>query len=176
MAAWLSIGLALLVVVFLIARPSLLVASVPAYLVGALVAGLTDGVRLPKRIAGTVRPGWTLRAWSRRPIAGMAAAIVLLILLLPARTLGMNALMAMIGVGTLLFALALTTVDDAIVRFMTIAGHGSRRILVHHAKGMMAFLVIAVPGCWAWSGPVAGGVVFAIGTAVMLLMTLRILA
>jgi len=176
MAAWLGIGLGQLVVLVLIARPSLLVASVPAYLIGALVTGLTGGVRLPKRIAGTARLGWTLRAWLRSPIAGMLAAIVLILLLLPARTLGMNALMAVIGVGTLLSALALTPVDDAIVRFMTIAGLGSRRILLHHAKSMMAFLVIAVPGCWVWSGPVAGCVVFATGTAIVLLMTLRILA
>ena len=143
---------------------------------GVLVAALTGGVRMPKRIAGTARPGWTLRAWSHRPIAGMSAAMVLLLLLLPARTLGTNALMVVVGIGTLLFALTLTSVDDAIVRFMTVAGHGSRRIIVHHTKGMASFLVIAVPGCWAWLGPIAGGIVFATGSALVLLVTLRVLA
>ncbi len=138
MAAWHSIGLALLAVTTLIVRPSLLVISVPAYLSGVLIAGLTGGVRIPKRIVGTARPGWTLRAWSHRPVAGAAAATVLLLLLLllPARTLGTNALMAVVGICTVLLALMLTGVDDAVVRFMTIAGHGSRRIVVHHGKGI----------------------------------------
>lgn len=176
LTAWCGIGLALLVVTSLIARPSLLVVSVPAYLAGVLVAELTGGVRTPKLIVGTVRPGWTLRAWLHRPIAGMAAAMILLILLMPARTLGMNALIVVGGIGTSLLALTLTSVDDAIVRFMTVAGHGSWLILVHHAKGLTAFLIIAVAGCWVWFGPVAGGIVFATGMAIGLLMTLRVLA
>jgi len=79
------------------------------------------------------------------------------------------------GIGTSLLALTLTSVDDAIVRFMTIAGHGSRRIIVHHARGMTSFLVIAVAECWVWFGPVAAGIVFATGMAIVLLMTLRVL-
>lgn len=176
MTAWHGIGLALLVVVTLIARPSLLVVSVPAYLAGVLVAELTDGVRMPKWIGGTARPGWTLRAWSHRPIAGVTAAMVLLLLMLPARALGTNAPMVAAGIATALLALTLTSVDDAIVRFMTVTGHGSRRILVHHAKGVASFLAIAVPGCWAWLGPIASGIVFATGTAIVLLLTLRVLA
>lgn len=176
MAAWHGIGLALLAAATLIVRPSLLVVSVPAYLAGVLVAALTGGVRMPKRIAGTARPGWTLRAWSHGPIAGVAAAAVLLLLLLPARTLGLNALMAVVGIATVLFTLMLTSVDNAIVRFMMVAGHGSRHIIVRHAKGMVSFLAIAVPGCWAWFGPIAGGIVAASGGAMLLLLTLRVLA
>uniref|UniRef100_UPI0035CC61E6 hypothetical protein n=1 Tax=uncultured Sphingomonas sp. TaxID=158754 RepID=UPI0035CC61E6 len=127
-AAWHGVGLALLAVVTLIARPSLLVVSVPAYIGGGLVAGLRGSVRIPRRFADMTRPGWTLRACSHRPIAGVVAATVLLLSLLPARTLGMNALMAVVGIETVLLALILTSVDDAIVRFMTIAGHGSRHI------------------------------------------------
>lgn len=62
MAAWHGVGLTLLALVTLIARPSLLVVSVPAYLTGVLVAGLTDGFKIPKHIVGTTRPGWTLQA------------------------------------------------------------------------------------------------------------------
>jgi len=141
-----------------------------------LIAGLTGSVRMPKRIAGTARPGWTLRAWSHRPITGVAAATILLLLLLPARTLGTNALIVVVGIGTVLLALTLASVDDAVVRFMTVAGHGSQRIIVHHGRGMAAFLAIAVPGCWAWLGPIAGGIVFATGAALVLLLTLRVLA
>lgn len=176
MAAWHGIGMALLAVVSLIVRPSLLVVSVPAYLAGVLIAGLTGDVRMPKRIVGLARPGWTLRAWSHRPIAGVAAATVLLVLLLPARTLGTNALMAVVGIGTVLLALILTSADDAIVRFMTIAGHGSRRIFVHHGKGIATFLAVSVPGCWIMLGPVAAGIAAAACVATLLLLALRVLA
>lgn len=176
MAAWHSVGLALLGVVILIGRPSLLLVSVPAYLAGALVAGLTGSFRMSRRIADMTRAGWTLRAWSHRPIAGVAAATVLLLSLLPARTLGANGLMAVAGIGTVLLALMLTSVDDAIVRFMAIAGHGSRRIIVRHSKGFASFLALAVPGCWITLGLVAAGIVAAAGLAILLLLTLRIFA
>ena len=176
MTAWHGVGLALLAVATLIVRPSLLVVSVPAYIAGVLIAGLTGSVRMPKRIVGMARPGWTLRAWSHRPIAGVAAATVLLLLLSPARALGTNALMAVVGIGTVLLALTLTSVDDAVVRFMTIAGHGSRRIFVHHGKGIATFLAVSVPGCWIILGPVAGGIAAAACVAILLLLTLRVLA
>lgn len=57
MSSWHSVGLALLAVVTLIARPSPLTISVPAYLAGVLVAGLTGGARIPKLLANTARPG-----------------------------------------------------------------------------------------------------------------------
>jgi len=175
MTAWHGVGMALLAVTTLIVRPSLLVVGVPGYLAGVMIAGLTGGVRMPKRIGGTARPGWTLRAWSHRPIAGVAAATILLLLLLPARTLGTNALMAVVGIATVLLALTLTGVDDAIVRFMTVAGHGSRRILVHHGKGIATFLAVSAPGCWIISGPVAAGIAAAACVVMLLLLTLRIL-
>jgi len=176
MTAWHGVGLALLAVTTLIVRPSLLVVSVPGYLAGVMIAGLTGGVRMPKRIAGTARPGWTLRAWSHRPIAGLAAATVLLLLLLPARTLGTNALMAVVGIATLVIALTLTSVDDAIVRFMTVAGHGSAHIIFHYGKGVATFLAVSVPGCWFIFGLVAAGIAAASCVAILLLLTLRVLA
>ncbi len=176
MTAWHGVGLALLAVTTLIARPSLLVVSVPGYLAGVMIAGLTGGVRMPQQLAGTARPGWTLRAWSHRPIAGVSAATILFLLLLPARTLGTNAQMAVVGIATLLLALTLTSVDDAIVRFMTVTGHGSRRIFVHHGKGIATFLAVSAPGCWIISGPVAAGIAAAACVVMLLLLTLRILA
>ena len=175
-AAWHGVGLALLAAVTLIARPSLLVVSVPAYLAGVLVAGLTSSVRTPRRIAGTTRPGWTIRAWAHSPVVGLPAAMVLLLSLLPARALGTNAVLTVIAIETVLLTLMLTSVDDDIVRFMAMAGHGARRIVVRHAKGLATFLAIAVPGCWIMLGAIAAGIVAAAGVAVMLLLTLRILA
>lgn len=176
MAAWHGIGLGLLVALTLIARPSLMVVSLPAYLVGAVIAELTGGFVIPKHITGTIRPGWTLRTWLHRPIAGVAAAMILLLSLLPARALGMNALMAVAGIGTVLLALMLTHVDDAIVRFMTIAGNGSRRVIARHTGGIVTFLIVSVPGCWLLLGTVAAGIVVATGAAMLLLLSVRVLA
>ena len=175
MAAWHGVGIALLTAVTLIARPSLLIVNVAAYLAGALVAGLTDRFRVPRIMAGKTRPGWTIRAWLRRPSAGVAAAMILLLSLPPARKLGVNALTAVVGIETVLLALMLTIVDDGVVRFMSIAGHGSRRIVLHHARGMAPFVAVTVPACWLALGPIAAGVVAAASTAVLLLLTIRIL-
>lgn len=174
--AWHGVGLALLAATTLIARPSLLLVSVPTYLAGVLVAKLTVSLRMPWRIARTTRSRWTIRAWSYRPIAGASAATVLLLSMLPARTLGTNGLIAAAGIETVLLALMLTSVDDAIVRFMAVAGHGSRRIIVRHARGLASFLAAAVPGCWIILGPTGAGIVAAAGVAMLLLLTLRILA
>ena len=174
--AWHGVGLALLAVVTLIARPLLLLVSVPAYFAGVLVAALTGGSEMSRRIAGITRPGWTVRAWSHRPIVGMAAATILLLSLLPAHTLGTNALMAVVGIEAVLLALMLTSVNDAIVRFMTITGRGSGRIILDHAKGLASFLAVAVPGCWVMLGSIAAGIVAAASVAMLLLLTLRILA
>ena len=175
-AAWHGVGLALLNLTTLTVRPSLLVACVPGYLVGMLLVGLTNGFGMPARFAGAMRPGWTIRAWSHRPIAGISAATLLLASLLPVRALGTDALIAVVGTEAMLLALMLTGVDDAIVRFMTITGHGSQRIVAHHAKGGTTFLTAAVPGCWIISGPVAAGVVAALCAAMLLLLALRVLA
>lgn len=174
--AWHGVGLALLASITLIARPSLLILSAPAYLAGVLVAGLANGFGMPHRIAGPVRPGWTILAWSRRWIAGASAAMILLLSLLPARVLDTNVLMAVVGIEAVLLALMLARVDDAIVRFMTIAGSGSRRIIGYHTKGLAAFLVVGVTGCWGMLGRSAAGIVAAASAAMVLLLTLRILA
>lgn len=176
MAAWHGVGLALLVALTLIASPSLLVVSVPGYLGGAIVAGLTGGLGMSSRIGGLTRLGWTIRVWSHRPIAGVAASMILLLSILPAYALGTNALLAGICIETVLLALMLTSVDDAVVRFMATVGHGSRRIIVHHAKGAATFLAVVVPACWIMLGPVSAGIVAATGGAMLLLLTLRVLA
>ncbi len=70
----------------------------------------------------------------------------------------------------------LTTVNDSVVRYMSIAGHGSRSIFVYHVKGMALFLGVAAAGSWGSSGPIAAGIVVAASTSMVLIMTLRILA
>jgi hypothetical protein len=50
--------------------------------------------------------------------------------------LGTNALLTVIAIETVLLALILTSLDDDVVRFMAIAGHGAQRIRSpHHGNG-----------------------------------------
>jgi hypothetical protein len=177
-AAWHGIGLVLLTTITLIARPSLLLVSVAGYLAGVLVARLmnVNGFRMPGMAARRTRPRWVIQSWLNYPAAGAAAAVLLLLFLLPARALGTSALAAVAGIETTLIVLALTIVDDGIVRFMTIAGHGSRYIVARHGKSMALFVAVAVPGCWLILGPVVAGIVAAASFALLLLLILRILA
>lgn len=175
-AAWHGVGLALLAVTTLIVRPSLLMVTTPAYLAGVLVAEWIGGLGMSQAVFGTMRPRWRVRAWSHRPVTGISGAIILLLSLLPARTLGANAQMAVVGVETMLFALLLTNVDDAVVRFMTIAGHGSQRIVARHVGGLASFSAVGVTGCWFLIGPVAVGIFAATSAAMVLLLALRVFA
>lgn len=175
MAAWHGIGIVVLAAITLIVRPSLIV-GVPAYLAGVLMAGPTDGLGMPRRIVGRTRPGWSIRAWLRRPTAGFAAAMFLLLALLPARTLGPNVLVVLAGVGTVLLALVLTIVDEGVVRFMTIAGHGSGRIMMRLSRALASFIAVAVPGCWLVLGPASAGISAAASTMMLLLLAMRVLA
>ncbi|WBO20729.1 hypothetical protein [Sphingomonas abietis] len=175
-AAWHSIGVAFLTMVALIARPSLLIVSVAAYGAGMLLAGLIDGVRGSQIDTGRKRAGWMLRSWLRRPVAGIGGAGILLVLLPPASMLGRGAAMVVACIATVSVALLLTLVDDATVRFMTLAGHGSRSLLAYYGKAMASFVAIAVPGSWLVLGSVAAGAVAAASGAMLILLTLRILA
>ncbi len=174
--AWHGVGLFLLSVVLLIVHPPSLRLAIPAYLAGALLGGWTSSVTLPMRISGIARPGWTIRAWSHRPVAGLAAGLFLMLSLWPARSFATTALFALVGIETLLLAMALSMVDDAVVRFMTIAGHRSRRIVLRHARGVIAFVAVALPGCWSIVGSGAAAIVAVAGVAALSLLALRILA
>ncbi len=174
--AWHGIGLSVLGATTLIARPSLLIVSLPAYLTGASVVVLTRGLSVRGTMAMRFRPVRAIRPWLNGPIAGAAAATVLLLSLLPARAAGTDAVMVMVGTETVLLAVTLTIVDDTIVRFMTVTGHGPGRIVAYHGKSMASFTGVAVPGCWIALGPVAAAIVAAASIAMFLLLTLRVLA
>ncbi|WP_082447944.1 MULTISPECIES: hypothetical protein [unclassified Sphingomonas] len=174
--AWHGIGLGVFVAVMLVVRASLSPLGGVGYIAGVLVAGAAGSMTMPERVAGMSRPGWTVRAWSHRPAAGGVAAAILLLSLLAARTLGIEARMVIVGAEVLLFSLLLAGVDDAVVRFMTFAGYDVWRIVARHARGLAGLFAVALPGCWAMVGPVAAGIGAAIGVAVLLLVTLRVLA
>jgi hypothetical protein len=171
-----GVGVAFLAAVTLIARPSMLIVSVAAYGAGTVLVGLTSGFQGANIETSRTRKGWTLRPWLRRPVVGIAAAVILPFLLLPALTLGANAAAVVACIATVMVALPLTIVDDTTVRFMSIAGHGSRRIIVYHGKGIASLVAVAVPGCWLVLGSVVAATVAAASIAMLLLLTLRVLA
>lgn len=170
-----GLGLLLLVAATLVVRPSLLLMSVPGYVGGTLVAQL-HRLRASRLGSHQSRATWAMQAWSRRPVAGLAAAALLMVLLLPARTLPTNMQMALAGSATLLIALMLSRLDDTTVRFMASAGFGFGRLFTDHAKGLASFLAAAVAASWAVLGTQGAAVVSAASGVALLLFVLRILA
>ena len=175
-ATWHAIGVALMALVTLVTKPSLLFVSVPAFLIGAVVAGMSGCFGLPSRLVSATRARWTLRTWLQRPLAGQAAAGILLMSLLPARMLDSGTLMAIAGLETLVLSLALTRIDHRVVRFMATVGQGVGRTIGFHAGALAWFSAIAVPVGWLMAGPMAAGIVAAVTTLVLLFLTLRVLA
>lgn len=175
-AAWHGVALTALATVVLIARPSLLIVAIPGYLAGVVVARLVGGVRTPHLGRGGRRTTWLVRSRLHDPSAGVAAALLLIAVLLSARGLGERAVLAVAGIATALLGLALTAVEDRVVRFMAIVGHGSIGTVVRHAKGLLTFAGLSVVSGGVIVGVVAAGLIAAVSLALLLFVALRILA
>jgi len=173
--AWHGVGIATLAAVTLIARPSLLVIGVPAYLAGALLAGVT-GRLATRRMAARPALGRSVRRLLHRPGAGVVAATILCLSLLPAQALAKEGQLAIVALETLLFAAALTIVEQDIVRFKASSGHRPWRIVFSYSHGLLSFAAIAAPVCWLVTGPVAASIVLAISAAMLLLLAMRVCA
>lgn len=174
--AWHGIAVMVMAAVALIARPSLIPISVAGYAAGGVAAELFGRFGTSWRPASHARSGWVLGRWLQRGGTGAAAALALVLALLPVRSFGMNALMMTAGIGTVLIGLLLTKVDDGIVRFMTSIGHGPLRMVLSNAKGMLAFIAVSAPGSWLMLGFGTAVVVAGASTALLLLLVLRVLA
>jgi hypothetical protein len=175
--AWFAIGLTLLAIFTTIARPSLLIAILPGYLIGSFVGHVIGNFSIAGFGTGKAGFGRMLRSWIQRPGAGIvAAAILLLSLAFTAQYLRGDALVVVAGIETALTGLALTIVDDSSVRFQTIAGRGAWRIIGRQARGATLFVGIATPVCALAFGTTLAAVVAATSIAALLLMVLRTLA
>ena len=178
--AWHAIGLVLLAVVTLVARPPLVFVSLPGYVASALIGGGSFGFAitgLPMRKPRYGEPGRMIRSWAQRPRAGIVGAAILTLSLVSLTSLlSSNAMMLLAGIEAAMLVLALTVVDDGIVRFLTIAGHSSWRIIARQAQGAMLFVGLAAPVCAFAFGAVAAGIVATVSAAALLLMAMRILA
>ena len=85
-------------------------------------------------------------------------------------------MMALAAVETAILILSLTMVDDGVVRFLTITGQSSWRIIMRHARGGMIFVGLAAPLCAFGFDPAVAGIIVSVSVAALLLMATRILA
>ena len=175
LVAFHTLALGLLCIAVLAARASLLPLGLAAYLAGAglghAVSLMTDGLALRRPL-----PGRAIRARLQKPGAGVVAAIGLLLLLLCLRTLGTNPRIALAGTTTVIAVLGLTSLDDAVIRFMTLSGYRTWRIVGLHARGVLVFVAIALPVLLVASEPLLTGIIGAVAMAGLALMAMRILA
>lgn len=175
--AWHAVAMTVPIVLTLVARPALVLATVPAYAAGAVAGHATLGIGLAglnTRGSGYQR---AIRSWLQRPSAGLVGAMVLAVsLTVLANVLGTDGITAIAGIAALLLALALTGVDHGVVRFQTIAGHGAWRIIARHARGVMLFLLLATVSCAVAVNALIAAIVATMSAAAVLLMILRILA
>ena len=171
-AIWHLIVLTALAGIILAVGPSLLIVCVPGYFCGMAIGDATASVNAATLTFPRPRIKRRLRSMLRQPGAGIVGAAGLLVLLSATQQVAL----AVTGVATMIVALAMTMVDDNIVRFMTVTGRGSWYVVARHAAGMLAFVTIAVPVGFFAFGPMAAGLIMTISVAAVLLLTIRVLA
>jgi len=175
--AWHAILLTGLTILTLVARPSLLIVSLPAYLIGTLVGHLVENLAQVSFMTKKIGLGRFVQSWLQRPLAGLIGAMILVASLqISAHYFGRDALVAVAGIEAAMLSLALTVVDDSLVRFKTVSGHSSGRIVMCHARGELLLMGITAPICLIAFGPHVAGAVAGVSIAAMLLLAIRILA
>lgn len=173
--AWHTIGLLGVAAVTLIARTPVVVVSLPGYATGALLGGAALGLGALGQTGGSAQYRRMMRSWAQRPSAGVLGAAILCISVVTLSGMAeTDVVMALVGVEAALVLLALTTVDHATVIFLTTNGYGLWRIVAHHGRGAMLFLVFTAPVCAVIYSPAMTAIVVACSIAAMLLMGLRI--
>jgi hypothetical protein len=164
-----------LAVLTLIVRPSALPFGLIGYAVGGLLVLVIALIWKPSPVVSRMRLGFNLLDASHRPSTGIALALILLLSLLLVRERGADAVMTVAVILTVLCTLALTSVNDRVIRFMSTVGLGTGSTMAHHAKGFVVFVALAVTSCWLVITPAVAGAVFAISGAALLLLAFRIL-
>ena len=171
---------ALLAFVSILVRPSLLACTSAGYVAGAAVA---QASALPDLLAiFPNRPNRDIvrvvKSWLREPGTGAWAAAVLiasLVVLYQSAPPG-SAMLAGSGMVAALLVLALTILDDQVVRFMAVVGYGSWKSVWRHIRGLTLFMAISIPVCILGFGLAAGIIVASVGVGGLLLLVLRVLA
>lgn len=160
----------------LIGRPATVGLAVIGYLVGAGSCHMAR--RLMSRGDVARRPALlrSVGALLQSPIAGALAAMPIVLSLLLLGSIEPGPMAAFIGMVSAVAALLLTTLDAAVVRFMTVSGYPARRIVRIHARALSVFLLLTVLACLVLSRGLVAIVVGCVVLAALALMTARILA
>lgn len=160
----------------LIGRPATGGLALAGYAVGAFsyhaarrMIG-TTGFSRPSRFSRSAR-AYLNTPWA----AALAGAFVVLLLLIPGTSAtGAIPVLTLLASGAAAFAL--TSIDEQVVRFMTLSGYGPARIVRRHAAPLLVFLALALPGALAVSRHAEAAVIAGLGGTALALMTARILA
>lgn len=160
----------------LLVRPACVAFLLPGYLVGATVSYLIKLLRVQRETGGRWVVGRTIKARMRRPGAGVVCAMLVLAACLACRGLDPAPRSILVGLAAIVAVLALTSLDDSVIRFKTLAGHGAWRIVSVETRGALIFLAITVCALLLASDDLEAGVVGLIAVAGLVLMTARIFA
>jgi hypothetical protein len=156
-----------------IARPGLIAWSLAAYLLGAAIAHTAPAFDIRQAATARFRRrvaliGGLYRAAGIAELAFAAAIIA-------STTLPPVARMVAIGVAAALPMLLLTMVDDVVVRFMALAGHGVAATIGRHARAGTLFAVIAASIALATAGLAAAALALSIGAIILAWLALRVI-
>jgi hypothetical protein len=156
-----------------VARPELVAWSLAAWLIGAGLAHLAPALDL-----SWVAPhrAWRRVAAIRRSYSASAIAALAFAAALAASTaVPAGTRLATIGVAAALPMLVLTAIDEAVVRFMAMAGHGVAATIGRHARAGALFTAMAAILAFAAAGPAAAALALTIGVAAMAWLTVRVI-
>nr|WP_220795264.1 ABC transporter ATP-binding protein [Gluconacetobacter sacchari] len=147
--AWHFFGVTALIATTLVSRPSLLVACLPGYLLGALIIHQANGIIISESMVNKHRNKRFLRTKLITPYAvGIFLFLLLFVLFLTNFFLPHDELNVVSCFLSLLFSLLLTGVDRDVVRFQIISGYKPWRIFIRQAKYALIFVLISsIIGC-----------------------------
>lgn len=171
-----AIAFAALMPVLLAARAELAGYGVAGCAAGALameVGGRLQPARDTRRRFPRAR---AVRAWLRLPEAGATLAAAVAAAAFAICSLAPDAVAPIAGALLIGATLALTSLDDAAIRYAALSGERVMPMLVRHARALLPFAAFAVPAAALLIGAEAAAVVAITVLAALALMVLRLFA
>lgn len=177
-AGWRLSGAGLLAIVAVVVGPWLIPSALAGYATGIAITVGIGALELPylphlprSNVARSVL------SWLQRPRAGLWATALLILFLVPlVQSLSHAATLAAAGLLAAMLMLALTGVNDGVVRFMASVGYGPSQTVWRLMRGAVLFVATSAAVCAIGFSPLVGGVVGSVGLVGLLLGALRVLA
>jgi uncharacterized membrane protein len=160
----------------LIVRPGTAVLALIAYLAGAGIPHILCRFTLKGSARRRLSLLRSVKPLLQQPISGACAAIPLVVLLLLFKSIDPVPLAVLIGLISAVAALLLTMADYSVIRFMSSSGYRAGRIIDHHARSLLIFLVLTVAASLALSDRLIVIVLCGVVLTTLVLLTARILA